>query len=140
MPPAFLKLPPHQVSDKKVADFIKDAEVAEFFMNLENVLTAYPPGEPEMKPDVLRETKILLKKKEELKKNHKHKQQEQQDLKKKQYDKISETNPEIFQRIQSQQEQIYALQDENRLLQTQFNKLKEVYSKTIRENMELKKK
>jgi len=26
------------------------------------------------------------------------------------------------------------------LLQTQFNKLKEVYSKTIRENMELKKK
>jgi hypothetical protein len=81
-----------------------------------------------------------LKKKEELKKNHKHKQQEQQELKKKQYDKIAETNPEIFQRIQSQQEQIYALQDENRLLQTQFNKLKEVYSKTIRENMELKNK
>ena len=75
-----------------------------------------------------------------MRKNHKHKQQEQQDLKKKQYDKISETNPEIFQRIQSQQEQIYALQHENQVLKTQFDKLKEVYSKTIRENMELKKK
>ena len=71
---------------------------------------------------------------------HRIQQQNQQDLKKKQYDKIAETNPEIFQRIQSQQQQIYTLQNENQVLQTQFNKLKEVYSKTIRENMELKKK
>jgi glycosyltransferase involved in cell wall biosynthesis len=133
-----------QPSDKRVADFIKDADVANFFMNLETVLTEYPPGEPEMKPDVIKETKILLKKKEEMKKNaieqHRIKQQNQQDLKKKQYDKIAETNPEIFQQIQSQQQQIYSLQNENQVLQTQFNKLKEVYSKTIRENMELKKK
>jgi multidrug resistance efflux pump len=129
-----------RVSDKKVADFIKDAEVAEFFMNLENVLTAYPPGEPEMKPDVVKETQILLKRKEELKKNHQHKQEEQQELKKKQYDKIAETNPEIFQRIQSQQQQIHTLQDENQVLQNQLRQLKELYAKTIRENMELKKK
>ena len=129
-----------RVSDKRVADFVKDSHIADFFMNLETVLIEYPAGEPEMKPDVLRETKILLKKKDEMKKNHKHKQQEQQDLKKKQYDKIAETNPEIFQRIQSQQQQIHALQHENELLQTQFDKLKELYSKTIRENMELKKK
>ena len=129
-----------RLSEKKVADFIKDAEVAEFFMNLETVLVEYSPGEPEMKPDVLIETKILLKKKEEMKRNAVEQHRNKQDLKKKQYDKIAETNPEIFQRIQSQQEQIYALQDENRLLQTQFNKLKEVYSKTIRENMELKNK
>jgi len=132
-----------RLSDKGVADFIKDADVVDFFMNLETVLVAYPPGEPEMKPDVVKETQILLKKKEDLKKNaieQRRNQQEQQDLKKKQYDKIAETNPEIFQRIQSQQEQIHALQDENQVLQTQFNKLKEVYSKTIRENMELKKK
>jgi hypothetical protein len=87
----------------------------------------------------LRETKILLKKKDEMKKNHKHKQQEQQDLKKKQYDKIAETNPEIFERIQSQQQQIHALQSENYSLQNQIRQLKELYSKTIRENMELKK-
>jgi hypothetical protein len=129
-----------QLSDKKVADFIKDKDVAHFFTNLENVLQAYPAGEPEMKPDVLRETQLLLKKKEEFKKNAIEQHRNQQDLKKKQYDKIAETNPEIFQRIQSQQQQIHALQDENRSLQAQFNKLKEVYSKTIRENMELKKK
>ena len=129
-----------RVSDKKVADFIKDAEVAEFFMNLETVLTVYPPGEPEMKPDVVKETQILLKRKEELKKNHQQKQEEQQDLKKKQYDKIAETNPEIFHRIQSQQQQIHALQDENQSLQNQNRQLKELYAKTIRENMELKNK
>ena len=96
-----------------------------------------------MKPDVIKETKILLKKKEEMKKNaieQHRKNQEQQDLKKIQYDKISETNPEIFQRIQSQQQQIHALQDENQSLQNQLRQLKELYSKTIRENMELKKK
>ena len=81
-----------------------------------------------------------MKRKEELKKNHQHKQEEQQELKKKQYDKIAETNPEIFQRIQSQQQQIHALQDENQVLQNQLRQLKELYAKTIRENMELKKK
>ena len=132
-----------RLSEKKVGDFIKDADVAEFFMNLENILIDYPPGEPEMKPDVIKETKILLKKKEEMKKNaieQHRKNQEQQDLKKIQYDKISETNPEIFQRIQSQQQQIHALQDENQVLQNQLRQLKELYAKTIRENMELKKK
>ena len=132
-----------RLSEKKVGDFIKDADVAEFFMNLENVLIDYPPGEPKMKPDVIKETKILLKKKEEMKKNaieQHRKNQEQQDLKKIQYDKISETNPEIFQRIQSQQQQIHALQDENQSLQTQLRQLKELYLKTIRENMEFKNK
>jgi hypothetical protein len=129
-----------RVSEKTVGDFVKDAGVAEFFMNLETLLTAYPPGEPEMKPDVIKETKILLKKKEEMKKNAIEQHRNQQELKKKQYDKISETNPEIFQRIQSQQQQIHTLQNENQMLQSQLRQLKELYSKTIRENMELKKK
>ena len=129
-----------RLSEKTIGDFIKDADVAEFFINLDNVLIDYPPGEPEMKPDVIKETKILLKKKEEIKKNAVEQHRNQQELKKKQYDKISETNPEIFQRIQSQQQQIHALQHENESLQSQLHKLKELYSKTIRENMELKKK
>jgi len=129
-----------RLSEKKVADFIKDTDVAEFFMNLETVLMEYSPGEPEMKPDVLRETKILLKKKEEMKRNAVEQHRNKQDLKRKQYDKIAETNPEIFQRIQSQQQQIDALQIENESLQSQLHKLKELYSKTIRENMELKNK
>lgn len=129
-----------RLSEKTVGDFVKDADVAEFFINLENVLIDYPPGEPEMKPDVIKETKILLKKKDEMKKNAIEQHRNQQELKKKQYDKISETNPEIFQRIQSQQQEIHALQHENESLQSQLRKLKELYSKTIRENMELKKK
>jgi hypothetical protein len=129
-----------RLSKKTVGDFVKDAHIAEFFMNLENVLIDYPPGEPEMKPDVIKETKILLKKKEEIKKNAVEQHRNQQELKKKQYDKISETNPEIFQRIQSQQQEIHALQHENESLQSQLRQLKELYSKTIRENMELKKK
>ena len=129
-----------RLSEKTIGDFIKDVDVAEFFMNLENVLIDYPPGEPEMKPDVIKETKILLKKKEEMKKNAVEQHRNQQELKKMQYDKIAETNPEIFQRIQSQQQQINALQHENESLQSQLHKLKELYSKTIRENMELKNK
>ena len=129
-----------RLSEKTIGDFIKDVDVAEFFMNLENVLIDYPPGEPEMKPDVIKETKILLKKKEEMKKNAVEQHRNKQELKKIQYDKISETNPEIFQRIQSQQQEIHALQDQNQLLQSQLRQLKELYSKTIRENMELKKK
>lgn len=129
-----------RLSEKTVGDFVKDVDVAEFFMNLENVLVAYPPGEPEMKPDVIKETKILLKKKEEMKKNAVEQHRNQQELKKKQYDKIAEKNPEIFQKIQSQQQQIHALQHENESLQSQLHKLKELYSKTIRENMELKNK
>jgi len=129
-----------RLSEKTVGDFVKDADIAEFFMNLENVLIDYPPGEPEMKPDVIKETKILLKKKEEIIKNAVEQHRNQQELKKKQYDKISETNPEIFQRIQSQQEQINALQHENESLQSQNRQLKELYSKTIRENMGLKNK
>ena len=129
-----------RLSEKTVGDFVKDADVAEFFINLENVLIDYPPGEPEMKPDVIKETKILLKKKDEMKKNAIEQHRNQQELKKKQYDKISETNPEIFQRIQSQQQEIHALQHENESLQSQLRQLKELYSKTIRENMELKKK
>lgn len=106
-----------RVSEKTVGDFIKDSNVAKFFMNLESVLIDYPPGEPEMKPDVIKETKILLIKKEEMKKNAIEQQ---------------------IKLIQSQQQQIHALQHENESLQSQLHKLKELYLKTIRENMELK--
>ena len=108
-----------RVSEKTVGDFIKDSNVAKFFMNLESVLIDYPPGEPEMKPDVIKETKILLIKKEEMKKNAIEQQ---------------------IKLIQSQQQQIHALQHENESLQSQLHKLKELYLKTIRENMELKNK
>lgn len=49
-------------SEKTVRDFIKDESVVDFFMNLDALLIAYPPGEPVMKPDVIKETNILIKK------------------------------------------------------------------------------
>ena len=124
-----------RLSEKTVQDFIKDESVVDFFMNLDVTLAAYSHGEPEMKPDVMRETKILMKKKEEMKRNA----IEKQNVKKKQYDEIAKTNPEIFQRMDAQQKTIFELQDDNYKLKEQVDKLKELYGKVIRENAELKK-
>jgi hypothetical protein len=124
-----------RLSEKTVQDFIKDASVVDFFMNLDSLLVAYPAGEPEMKPDVMKETKILMKKKEEMKRDA----IEKQDEKIKRYDEIAKTNPEIFKRIDIQQKMIFDLQDENYKLKEQLGKLKELYGKVLRENSELKK-
>ena len=124
-----------RLSDKTVHDFIKDESVIDFFMNLETVLLEYPPGEPIMKPDVMKETQEMIKKKEEMKRAA----IEKQDAKKRLYDEIVKTSPEIFQKIESQQKIIFGLQDDVYKLQEQNRQLKELYNKTARENMELKK-
>jgi hypothetical protein len=124
-----------RLSEKTVQDFIKDESVVDFFMNLESILVAYPDGEPGMKPDVMNETKILIKKKEEMKRNAIKNQDEQR----KRYDEIARTNPEIFQKINYQEKMIFDLQDENYKLKEKMQQLKELYSKVVRENMELKK-
>jgi glycosyltransferase involved in cell wall biosynthesis len=124
-----------RLSKKIVEDFINDESVVDFFMNLEPLLLAYPPGEPEMKPDVMKETKILIKKKEDMKRTVIEKHND----KNKQYDAIARTNPEIFQTMDSQQKTIFELQDENYKLKEQNRQLKELYGKSLRENAELKK-
>jgi glycosyltransferase involved in cell wall biosynthesis len=124
-----------RLSEKTVQDFIKDESIVDFFMNLEPLLLSYPDGEPEMKPDVLKETEILMKKKEEMKRAA----IEKHDEKRKQYDEIARIRPEIFQKMESQQNMIFELQDENYKLKEQVRQLKELYSKSIRENAELKK-
>ena len=124
-----------RLSQKTVQDFIADASIVDFFMNIDATLAAYSPGEPNMKPDVMKETKILIKKKEEMKRNAIEKQGEQI----KRYDEIAKTNPEIFQRIDVQQKMIFELQDENYKLKEQLGKIKELYGKVLRENAELKK-
>ncbi len=124
-----------RLSQKTVQDFIADVSIVDFFMNLDATLAAYSPGEPNMKPDVMKETEILIKKKEEMKRNAIEKQGEQI----KRYDEIAKTNPEIFQRIDVQQKMIFDLQDENYKLKEQLGKIKELYGKVLRENAELKK-
>jgi glycosyltransferase involved in cell wall biosynthesis len=124
-----------RLSQKTVQDFIADVSIVDFFMNLDATLVAYSPGEPNMKPDVMKETEILIKKKEEMKRNAIEKQGEQI----KRYDEIAKTNPEIFQRIDGQQKMIFELQDENYKLKEQLGIIKELYGKVLRENAELKK-
>ena len=62
-------------SDKTVDDFIKQPDYKEFYMNtIELLLIDYKPGEPEMKPDVLKQIKeIEIERKrqmEEIQKNN----------------------------------------------------------------------
>lgn len=64
-------------------------------MNLDASLVAYPVGEPEMKPDVMKETKILIKKKEEIKRNA----MEKQDEKKRRYDDIAKQILKFFKEL-----------------------------------------
>ena len=124
-----------RLSEKTVQDFIKDESIVDFFMNLDPLLTAYPLGEPEMKPDVIKETNIILKKREEAKRVADEKQNE----KKKWYQKIALKSPEIFERIESQEKMISELQIETNKLKEQNRQLKELYTKVLRENAELKK-
>ena len=58
-------------SDKKVEDFIKEDYLYEFFVNdIENRLKEYKEGEPDMKPDVLKQIDELTKEREKLKQEH----------------------------------------------------------------------
>ena len=54
-------------SPKKVMDFIKDHELRRFYMvELEKLLENYAPGRPEMKPDVIAQTRQLEKDREKM--------------------------------------------------------------------------
>ena len=54
-----LEQPDNQVqkpSDKTVSEFVKDPDFKDFYMNkIERLLIDYKPGEPDMKPDVLKQ-------------------------------------------------------------------------------------
>jgi hypothetical protein len=54
-------------SPKKVMDFIKDHELRRFYMvELEKLLENYAPGRPEMKPDVIAQTRQMEKDREKM--------------------------------------------------------------------------
>jgi len=54
-------------TDEKVTDFVKEDEVYDFFMNkIDKLLEDYDAGLPKHKPDVLEQTVILEKQREEL--------------------------------------------------------------------------
>ena len=93
-------------SDKTVEDFIKQSEFREFYMNtIERLLVDYKPGEPEMKPDVLKQIAEIDKQRkqqmEEMQKNNNGQIAITQDGK-----QIPLNNQQIVGLLQRQQEQI----------------------------------
>ena len=68
------------VSDKKVEDFVKEADLKKFFMeDIDPLLENYEPGKPENKPDVLKQIDEIKVKREEMMMNHQKQQMEYQD-------------------------------------------------------------
>lgn len=54
-------------TEEKVTDFVKETEVYDFFMNkIDKLLEDYDPGLPKYKPDVLAQTIVLEKQREEM--------------------------------------------------------------------------
>jgi len=54
-------------TEEKVTDFVKEADIYDFFMKkIDKLLEEYEPGLPKYKPDVLEQTKVLEKQREDL--------------------------------------------------------------------------
>jgi len=54
-------------TDKTVDDFIKEPELKDFYLNkIEGLLVDYKPGDPEMKPDVIKQIKEIEKKRNSM--------------------------------------------------------------------------
>lgn len=55
------------LSDKTVADFIKEPDIREFFMErIDGLLNNYEPGRPENKPEVIQQTKAMAEQRDKM--------------------------------------------------------------------------
>lgn len=69
-----------KVSDKKVEDFVKEADLKQFFMeDIDPLLEKYEPGKPENKPDVIKQLDEIKTKREEMMMTQQRQQMEYQD-------------------------------------------------------------
>jgi len=96
-------------SDKTIDDFIKEKEMKEFYLSIDSLLENYAPGDPSMKPDVLKQMIKL----EETRRKHIEKQFSEhiakgQTITLQQEGKPSKTlkMPEIIELIKQQQAQL----------------------------------
>lgn len=134
-------------STKTVDDFIKDADMKDFYMNqIEERLNNYDLGLPKYKPDVLKQTKEIEEKRQKQMKEHMMKQMNEpknQQLTqlineiKKRDEKLQENN-KIFetmkQQFLKQQEMIGNLQKENEILKKQMQTI--IQNNNIRINLD----
>ena len=64
------------MSEKVPADFVKEPEILQFFMeDIDTLLEAYEPGDPKHKPDVLKQIEDIAKQREEAIRHHQIKQE-----------------------------------------------------------------
>tara|TARA_A100001011_G_C14194635_1_gene792923 strand:- start:112 stop:1245 length:1134 start_codon:yes stop_codon:yes gene_type:complete len=56
-----------KTSDKTIDDFVKEPDIKDFFVNkIEDLLKNYEPGDPKMKPDVLKQIKDIEEKRKKM--------------------------------------------------------------------------
>jgi len=102
------------LSDKTVDDFIKSAEIKDFFMNkIDDLLNVYEPGNPNNKPDVLKQVSDIMTKRAEMEENYNKQKQQQQQAIQQIYHHIM-TNPEGP--VVKAEKQIIELTNENTVL------------------------
>ena len=123
-------------SPKKVMDFIKDNDLRRFYMvELEKLLEDYAPGRPEMKPDVIAQTRQLEIDREKMMADATAKGQGgsggQIVLEQPGKDPITLTNEQVIQIIQNLQSEVGSRDKQIIELTTELNALKQLHTPTL---------
>ena len=119
-------------SPKKVMDFIKDNDLRRFYMvDLEKLLEDYAPGRPEMKPDVIAQTRQLEIDREKMMADAAAKGQGggggggQIILQQPGKDPVTLTNEQVIQIIQNLQSEVSSRDNQINEMMTELNSLKQ---------------
>jgi uncharacterized protein YifE (UPF0438 family) len=123
-------------SPKKVMDFIKDNDLRRFYMvELEKLLEDYAPGRPEMKPDVIAQTRQLEIDREKMMADAAAKGQGggaggQIVLQQPGKDPVTLTNEQVIQIIQNLQSEVSSRDKQINEMMTELNSLKQLHTST----------
>ena len=112
MNPAVVRDAPHTVDD-----FVKEADQKEFYMEqIDTLLKCYAPGDPKMKPDVIKQTKEISEKRKKMQDQEKEKLMNQASL-------ISITGPDGNQKQLSNKELVELIEKNTKQLGEQNVKI-----------------
>ena len=123
-------------SPKKVMDFIKDNDLRRFYMvELEKLLENYAPGRPEMKPDVIAQTRQLEIDREKMMADATARGQGggaggQIVLQQPGKDPVTLTNEQVIQIIQNLQSEVSSRDKQINEMMTELNSLKQLHTST----------
>lgn len=132
-------------SNYNVDDFIKEKQLLDFYMNIDNELEDYAAGLPLMKPKVLQQTKMIIDKRKEIEDNARKNNEKTQETNKngkivieQNGNKIELDNNQIVDLLKKQQILISNLQreidDNNRKMEKQNETIKLYIEKDIAMN------